>query len=128
MLNINGLVKVTKIEDLEGSKATKGTIYFGTKKGKNSEEWENSFFNAVFIGKAFDKIGVVAEKESIFITEGLVKNVSYQDKQGNNRSCLSLTVFDFIHGEEEIKQYMNSKFGKKEEKQEKPQRQPRGKK
>lgn len=124
MLNINGLVKVTKIEDLN-DKATKGTVYFGTKKGKNSEEWENSFFNALFIGKAFDKIGAIAEKESIFITEGLVKNVSYKDKEGKNRSYLSLTVFNFISGESEIQKHIDSLKPKKEEKPKRQARQQR---
>jgi single-stranded DNA-binding protein len=113
MLNITGLVKITKFEDLS-EKAVKATVYFGTKKGKDSEEWENSFFNAVFVGKAFDKIGAVAEKDSIFITEGLVKNVSYQDKEGKNRSYLSLTVFNFISGEAEIKKHIDSLNPKQE--------------
>lgn len=123
MLNINGLVKITKIEDMAGGKSSKATVYFGTKKGKDSEEWENSFFNAVLIGKAFDKVATVAEKENIFITQGLVKNVSYQDKEGKSRSYLSLTIFDFIHGEDEIKKHMETLKPKKEEK---PQRQQRG--
>jgi single-stranded DNA-binding protein len=126
MLNINGLVKVTKLEDLEGSKSSKGTIYFGTKKGSGENaEWENSFFNAVFVGKAFDKVVTVAEKDSIFVTQGLVKNVSYEDKKGNKRSYLSLTVFDFIHGEDEIKAHIDSLNPNKKEQPKKQERQQR---
>jgi hypothetical protein len=121
MLNINGLVKITKIEDMEGSKCSKATIYFGTTKGKDAinQEWENSFFNAVLVGKAFELIPSVAEKDSIFITSGLVKNVAYEDKQGNKRNYLSLTIFDFIHGEAEIKKHIETLNPKKAEKPQK---------
>lgn len=123
MLNITGLVKITKIEDMS-DKASKATIYFGTKKGKDSDEWENSFFNAVLVGKAFEKVASVAEKDSIFITSGLVKNVSYEDKQKKNRQYLSLTIFDFIHGEDEIKKHMETLNPNK--KAEQPKRGTRG--
>jgi hypothetical protein len=122
MLNINGLVRITKFETMEGNKSTKACVYFGTKKGKNSEEFENSFFNAVLVGKAHDKSFDVGEKDKIFITEGIVKNVSYEDKQGNKRSYLSLTVFDFIHGDNEIDKHIKSL---NPQKQEKPQTQQR---
>jgi len=104
MLNINGLVRITKFEDLS-DKAVKACVYFGTKKkdGKNKEyEWENSFFNAVVVGKAMEKLGEIDEKTTIFITSGLVKNPSYKDKEGKPRSYLSLTIFDFEYDEEKI--------------------------
>lgn len=126
MLNINGLVRITKIEDMQGGKCSKATIYFGTQKGKDSGEWENSFFNAVLVGKAFEKVVTVAEKDPIFITSGLVKNVSYTDKENKNRSYLSLTVFDFVHGEEEINKQIKSATPNK--KTERPQRGQRDKK
>ena len=112
MLNITGLVKVTKFEDMS-EKAVKACVYFGTKKGKDSEEWENSFFNAVLVGSAIEKLGYVEEKDSIFITSGLVKNVSYEDKQGKPRNYLSLTVFDFEYEEDKIAELLESNKSEK---------------
>lgn len=125
MLNIEGLVKITKFEDLS-EKSVKATIYFGTKR-KNTkskdDEWENSFFNAVLVGKAVDKSMELEEKQSIYITSGLVKNVSYQDKEGKNRSYLSVTIFDFEYDEQVINKLLEeSKKGSETKKEEKKKR------
>jgi len=126
MLNIDGLVKITKIEDMEGSKCSKACIYFGTKKGKDSEEWENSFFNAMLVGEAFKKVADIEDKTQIYITKGLVKNVSYKGKDGKSRSYLSLTIFDFTADEKEIddiiKAYGKPKEGNKKERTRKQRR------
>jgi single-stranded DNA-binding protein len=133
MLNIEGLVKVTKIEDMS-SKAAKAVVYFGTKRkgsgGKDeNEEWENSFFKAVLVGKAFEKSQEIYDKDPIYVTKGIVKNVSYEDKQGNIRNYLSLTIFDFIFGEDEIdkklKEISNSAHGVAANTETKPSRRER---
>ena len=122
MLNIKGLVKITKFEVLS-EKSVKATVYFGTKKnGKDGEEWENSFFNAVLVGEAVEKSYEVQEKDSIYVTKGIVKNVSYTAKDGSNRSYLSLTIFDFVHGEDEITKVLEQFKTGETKKTEKPRR------
>lgn len=105
MLNVEGLVRITQIE--EEDKYTKATVYFGIQTDKTNDDWENSFFNARLVGKANDKIAEVEEKEPIFITSGMVTNKAYQNKEGANRNWLQVTVFDFLYGEE-MKEHMEN--------------------
>jgi single-stranded DNA-binding protein len=129
MLNIEGLVKITKIDDVS-EKSIKGIIYFGTrKKDKNgNEEWENSFFPCIIVGKsAVDKATALLDKDPIYITSGLVKNVNYEKSNGQKASYLSVTIFDFEYEEQVIKSLIekNSKTTQPP-KQETTQRSGRG--
>jgi hypothetical protein len=122
MLNIDGLVKITKIEDMS-DKASKACIYFGNKKSKDSDEYENSFFNAVLVGDAFKKVANVEDKTKIYVTKGIVKNVPYEGKDKKQHSYLSLTIFDFTADEQEINDILQSQgFNTEPKKEEKPQR------
>jgi hypothetical protein len=99
MLNVQGKVKVFAIDD-ENPKAVKCSIVFGTPNKKSEGEWDNSFFKAVFIGKASEIQKQLEDKDFIYITSGTVTNKNYTNKAGENRSFLQVQIFDFIHGQE----------------------------
>jgi single-stranded DNA-binding protein len=104
MVNVNGICKVTKLKDSRSGKSITGTMYWGTKK-KDSDNWDNHFFNCVLVGKANTKaIDVnLLDKDKIEITSAILQSRPYQDKDGNAKISYEVIIFDFNFGEE-IKQ------------------------
>ena len=95
-MKLVGICRVFKLEEVS-EKCAKGQIYFSR---KNGEEFETDFVNARIVGKAKQQLDDLAsvmdvEKLKIDITESVFKNVSYQDKKGNYKNWVEVTIFDF---------------------------------
>lgn len=58
-------------------------------------EYKNSYWNAVFVGGAFEKAKTLTDKDRIHINKCKITNETYKNKDGENRSWLKVTIFDF---------------------------------
>lgn len=95
-MNCTGAIKVFNIKDFEKYTKSKGVFGIPPQKGKKDAEWENDFINMVFLGKAFDKIADIDEKEVIYITSSQLRNKEYKDRDGEYNTWTELKVFDFV--------------------------------
>jgi single-stranded DNA-binding protein len=115
MLNINGVAKVCKLNEVTG-KLISGTLYYGTK-NKNGD-WDNHFFNAKFVGKAIEGLLTIPikNKDEINIKTGILTTRTWKDKNGNDRTTTEITVFELEKNVREDKPSDNkdnkSKFNK----------------
>lgn len=55
----------------------------------------NSYWNAVFLGGAYDLAKTLGDKDRIHINKCKVTNEPYTNKDGEKRSWLQVTIFDF---------------------------------
>jgi hypothetical protein len=96
MLNITGKVKVINIEDVEGKKVTKGTIYWPRKsESKNAKDgFETTFVPAKFVGKAFDQMNTVKSKTQIELVSATMNHSSRKDDNGTFHNYTELVVFE----------------------------------
>ena len=100
-MNVNGLVKIFKLEPQNNGKLVKGQLFFSTNVGtKEHPEFETDFINCKLVGKANEKLRelgnkIDVEKLKINVTSGKLRNRSYQSKDGQFRTWLEITVFDF---------------------------------
>lgn len=63
---------------------------------KNKDgDYINSFWNAVFVGGAYDLAKSLSDKDRIHINKCKISNEDYTTKDGDKRSWLQVTIFDF---------------------------------
>ena len=114
-MNVNGTVKIFKLEPQNNGKVVKGQLFYSTNVGtKDQPEFETDFINCKLVGKANDKLRELAtkgnvEKLKINVTSGKLRNRSYQSKDGQYRTWLEITVFDFELPE--VKPHNQNGFG-----------------
>lgn len=83
----------------------RGTIYKAEAKGnlvkasmqtakKNGEQWENMWWNVIFVGKQKEEILQCGDKTKINITNGYVENKKVE-KDGKATIYTNVVVFDF---------------------------------
>jgi single-stranded DNA-binding protein len=97
-MNVTGLIKVFAIEDGDRNTTASGT--WGIPPRKEGDEWENDFINLMFVGKAFDKIAQVNDKDKIYITGAILRNRNYTKRDGTKSTWTEIKVFDFISEQE----------------------------
>lgn len=71
-------------------------VRISTSEKDNREEGKyiNSNWFGRCVGKAYNQIAKINEKDSIKIISGKVTNEGYKDKDGNNKSALRVTIFE----------------------------------
>ena len=85
-----GTIFDVKVED----KRVKANFTTGDKQQDGS--YKNSYWNAVFIGHAFEKAKSLKDKDRITITKGKISNELYTPKNSDEkRTWLQITVFDY---------------------------------
>ena len=63
---------------------------------KNKDgEYINSYWNAAFVGNAYDLAKSLTDKDRIHINKCKITNEDYTTKDGEKRSWLQVTIFDF---------------------------------
>lgn len=63
---------------------------------KNKDgEYINSYWNAVFVGNAYDLAKSLTDKDRIHINKCKITNEDYTTKNGEKHSWLQVTIFDF---------------------------------
>ena len=102
-MQLIGKAKLFKI--VEDGNVLKGSIYFANNVGTKEEpQIENDFINCRIVGKAKEKLfnySFDVEKLPIFINSSQLRNRVYTNKNGEKRTWLEVTIFDF----EEVQAY-----------------------
>lgn len=80
------------------------------KTNDNSDKWANSYWNATFVGKAFEKFKElgVKEKDLIYLTSAIITHEAsrgkdleiIKDENGKSKYYINVTVFEFMTKEE----------------------------
>lgn len=66
-----------------------------TSEKKQDGSYENSYWNVVFIGNAYDAAKSLTDRDRIHITKCKITNETYKNKDGDKRSWLQVTVYEF---------------------------------
>jgi hypothetical protein len=75
-----------------------------SKKNKDGT-YSTSFWNAIFVGQAFDT--TLSNKEKIKITSATIENKEFVDKDGNKRVNAEVVIFQF---ERQVPKFSNEEI------------------
>lgn len=101
MINVTGTVLVNFLK--QDNKVIKGQISYSKREKDNSLSYHN--FNAVFVGDAVKYIleNDVKNKTILNILSGVLENIQYVNKSGNNAYWLQVKIFQVERYEQENK-------------------------
>lgn len=71
------------------------TARISTSEKNKDGEYINSYWNAAFVGNAYDLAKSLTDKDRIHINKCKITNEDYTTKDGEKRSWLQVTIFDF---------------------------------